>query len=302
MIGLPAALRATPLALTAELAPMPDAASLLARAQRLRDYVDAIQITQNPGLRPLGSPLLTARLLREAGMEPVLHMNCRDRNRIALQGELLGAATAGVTALLLTRNVPMRVGRAARKHVVFDLGARQLIAAARRIRDALPAQYGLTQAPDFFIGTASTVFEAGPDWQPTSLVNKLDAGAQWVQTQLCMNLSILRGYMRRFVTAQLTHRVHVVATVAPLLSGESARRLRRNMRRALVPETLVRRVEQASDPEQTGVAICAEMLCELANVPGISGAHIIAPGDPDLIRAVIDASGLRRRSPDAILM
>jgi methylenetetrahydrofolate reductase (NADPH) len=286
MIGLPAALRATPLALTAELAPMPDAASLLARAQRLRDYVDAIQITQNPGLRPLGSPLLTARLLREAGM----------------QGELLGAATAGVTALLLTRNVPMRVGRAARKHVVFDLGARQLIAAARRIRDALPAQYGLTQAPDFFIGTASTVFEAGPDWQPTSLVNKLDAGAQWVQTQLCMNLSILRGYMRRFVTAQLTHRVHVVATVAPLLSGESARRLRRNMRRALVPETLVRRVEQASDPEQTGVAICAEMLCELANVPGISGAHIIAPGDPDLIRAVIDASGLRRRSPDAILM
>ena len=296
MIGLQAALRATPFALTAELAPMPDAAALLARAQRLRDHVDAIQITQNPGLRPLGSPLLAARILREAGMEPVLHLNCRDRNRIALQGELLGAATAGVMALLLTRNVPMRVGRSARKHAVFDFGARQLIAAARRIRDGVPAQYGLAQAPDFFIGTLATVFDAGPDWQPTSLIRKLDSGAHWVQTQLCMNLPVLRRYMRSFVTAQLTRRVHVVATVAPLLSAESARRLRTNMRRAVVPEILVRRVEQAQDPEQTGVQICAELLSELASVPGISGAHIIAPGDPDLVRAVIDASGLRKRA------
>jgi methylenetetrahydrofolate reductase (NADPH) len=275
---------------------MPDAAALLARAQRLRDHVDAIQITQNPGLRPLGSPLLAARILREAGMEPVLHLNCRDRNRIALQGELLGAATAGIMALLLTRNVPMRVGRSARKHAVFDFGARQLITAARRIRDGAPAQYGLAQAPDFFIGTLATVFDAGPDWQPTSLIRKLDAGAHWVQTQLCMNLPILRRYMRSFVTAQLTRRVHVVATVAPLLSAVSARRLRTNMRRAVVPEVLVRRVEQATDPEQTGVQICAELLSELASVPGISGAHIIAPGDPDLVRAVIDASGLRKRA------
>jgi methylenetetrahydrofolate reductase (NADH) len=296
MIGLQAALRSTPFALTAELAPLPDAATLIARTQRLRDHVDAIQITQNPGLRPLGSPLLSARILREAGLEPVLHLNCRDRNRIALQGELLGAATAGVTALLLTRNVPMRAGKSARKHAVFDQSARQLIAAARRIRDGVPAQYGLAQAPDFFIGTSVMVFNVGPEWQPTSLMRKLDAGAHWVQTQLCMNLPALRRYMRRFVTAQLTRRVHVMATVAPLLSVELARRMRTNMRRALVPAPLVRRVEQAADPEQTGVQICAEILSELASVPGISGAHIIAPGDPDLVRAVIDASGLRTRA------
>ena len=207
MIGLQAAVRSTSLALTAELAPSPDPAALIARARRLSDFVDAIHVTESPGLRPLGSPLLSALLLRQAGMEPVLHMNCRNRNRVALQGELLGAATAGISALLLRRNIPMRVGRVARKHAVFDIGARELIAAARRIRDAdPPSRYGLAQAPDFFIGAAATVFDATAAWQPKSLLAKLDNGVQWVQTQLCMDLPLLRSYMRRFVAARLTHR------------------------------------------------------------------------------------------------
>ena len=295
MIGLQAAVRSTSLALTAELAPSPDPAALIARARRLSDFVDAIHVTESPGLRPLGSPLLTALLLRQAGMEPVLHMNCRNRNRVALQGELLGAATAGISALLLRRNIPMRVGRVARKHAVFDIGARELIAAARRIRDAdPPSRYGLAQAPDFFIGASATVFDATAAWQPKSLLAKLDNGVQWVQTQLCMDLPLLRSYMRRFVAARLTHRASLVVTIAPLLSVESVRRLRTNVRGALIPEEIARRLEQARDSEQTGVQICAEMLHELAALPGVAGAHIIAPGDPELVRAVIDASGLRR--------
>jgi methylenetetrahydrofolate reductase (NADPH) len=296
MIGLQAAVRATSLALTAELPPSPDPALLLARARRLSDVVDAIHVTESPGLRPLGSPLLTALLLRQAGMEPVLHMNCRNRNRVALQGELLGAATAGISALLLTRNVPIRVGRAARKHTVFDIGAKELIGAARRIRDAdQPTRYGLPKAPEFFIGAAATVFDATAAWEPKSLLAKLDRGVQWVQTQLCMNLPLLRSYMRRFVAARLTHRAHLVVAVAPLLSVESVRRLRGNVRGALIPEELALRLEQSRDPEQTGVQICAEILHELSEMPGVSGAHIIAPGDPDLVRAVIDASGLRKK-------
>jgi methylenetetrahydrofolate reductase (NADPH) len=188
----------------------------------------------------------------------------------------------------------MRAGKAARRHAVFDLSTRQLIAAAREIRDGEPSRFGLTQAPDFFIGASSTVFDAATGWQPASLVQKVEAGAQWVQTQLCMDLPLLRDYMRRFVTARLTRHVHVMVAMAPLLSVEAARRLRRNIRRALIPRSLVLRLEQASDPEQTGIEICAEMLRELATVPGIGGAHIIAPGDPDLVRAVVDASGLRK--------
>ena len=298
MIGLQAALREPPLALTAELAPVSDPAELLARARRLQRHVDAIHVTQNPGLRALGSPLLAAQALREAGLPPVLHLNCRDRNRIALQGDLLGAATAGITALLLTRNVPMRVGRVARKHAVFDIGPRRLIATARRIRDSdEPAKYGLARAPDFFIGATATVFEAAAAWKPKSLLAKLDAGAHWVQTQLCMDLPMLRGYMSQFVAARLTHRAHIVVTVAPLLSVEAARRLRTNMRRAVIPEALLQRLEQARDAEQAGVEICAEMLRGLAEVPGVAGAHILAPGDPELVCAVIDASGLRKPGP-----
>ena len=302
MIGLQAALRSTSLALSAELAPIPDPDALLARARRLADCVDAIHVTESPGLRPLGSPLLAASLLRQAGMEAVLHVNCRNRNRVALQGELLGAATAGVSALLLMRNVPMRVGGAARRHAVFDIGARQLIEMTRKIRDARrPSSYGLARAPDFFIGAAATVHDVTAEWEPKSLLAKLDAGAQWLQTQLCLDLPLLRNYMRRVVAARLPHRAHVVVTVAPLLSVESARRLRTNMRRALIPDSLILRVEQARDPERTGVEMCAEMLRELADVPGVSGAHIIAPGDPALVCAVIEASGLRRRPPEGSL-
>jgi len=297
MIGLQAALRSTSPALSAELAPISDPAALLARARRLSECVDAIHVTESPGLRPLGSPLLAASLLRQAGMQPVLHVNCRNRNRTALQGELLGAATAGVSALLLMRNVPMRVGRAARRRTVFDIGARQLIGMARRIRDAeAPSSYGLARSPDFFIGATATVFDVTAGWEPKSLLAKLDAGAQWLQTQLCLDLPLLRNYMRRVVAARLTHRAHVVVTVAPLLSVEAARRLRTNLRRAIIPDALIQRIEQARDPERAGVEICAEMLRELADVPGVGGAHIIAPGDPELVCAVIEASGLRKQS------
>lgn len=294
MIGLQAALRSASLALTAELAPIADPATLLARARRLAGHVDAIHVTESSGLRPLGSPLLAASLLRQAGIEPVLHVNCRNRNRVALQSELLGAASAGVTALLLTRNVPMRVGRAARRHTVFDIGARELIGMARKIRDAQPpSSYGLARAPDFFIGAVATVFDASAAWEPKSLLAKFDAGVQWVQTRLCMDLPLLRSYMRRFVAAHLTHRAHMVVTVAPLLSVESVRRMRANVRGARIPAAVALRLKQARDPEQTGVEICAEMLRGLAELPGVAGVHILAPGDPDLVCAVIEASGLR---------
>ena len=198
--------------------------------------------------------------------------------------------------MLLRRNVPMRVGRVARKHAVFDIGARELIATARRIRDAdPPSRYGLAQAPEFFIGAAATVFDATAAWQPNSLLAKLDSGVQWVQTQLCMDVPLLRSYMRRFVAARLTHRAHLVVTIAPLLSVEAVRRLRTSVRGALIPDDIALRLEQARDPEQAGVQICAEMLHELAEMPGVAGAHIIAPADPELVRAVIDASGLRKK-------
>ena len=287
-------MRSTSLAVTAELAPSPDQAALLERAGRLRGFVDAVQITENPGLRPLGSPLVAAATLLQAGIEPVLHMNCRDRNRIALQGDLLGAAGLGISSLLLMRSLPMRTGPAARKHAVFDIGTRELIADARRIRDSeTPAAFGLAQSPDFFIGTTATVFGAVDSWQPRALLRKLDAGAQWMQTQLCLDMPLLRTYMRQFVAAGLPHRAYVMVSIAPLLSVEAARRLRANMRAGQIPDQVVRRIEQAADAERTGIEVCGEMLLELADVPGVSGAHIIAPGDPDIVRAVVEASGLR---------
>jgi 5,10-methylenetetrahydrofolate reductase len=237
----------------------------------------------------------------EAGFDPLLHMSCRDRNRVALHGELLGAANLGISSLLITRGSRLRSGRRSRGVAVFDIGATDLIATARILRETeSPSQYGLTRASDFFIGDAATVFNAVANWQPRALTTKLDAGAQFLQSQLCFDLPVLRRYMQHLVGSRLTHRAYVVISLAPLQSAEMARQLRETLRGTLIPDDVIRRLQQARDAERTGVDICAELLQEMAEIPGVSGAHLVSTGEPEAIRAAIAASGLRRQPPAAI--
>jgi len=301
LTGLRDTLRNTPFAITAELTPVASKEALLRQAEPLRGWVNAIQVGEGPPERPHFAPLIAAATLLEAGFDPLLHMSCRDRNRVALHGDLLGAANLGISSLLVTRGSRLRQGRRSSGAAVFDIGATDLIATARTLRDTeSPSKYGLARAPEFFIGAAATVFSATANWQPRALATKLDAGAQFLQSQLCFDMPVLRRYVQHLVGSRLTHRAYVMISLAPLPSAEAARQLRETLRGTLIPDEVIRRLQQAGDPESTGVEICAELLQELAATPGVSGAHLVSTGEPELIRAAIAASGLRRQPPGMI--
>jgi len=293
-MSLREAIRTRVFTLTAELVPSVDGAALLAQATQLRGCVDAIQVAENQDGRAQMSSPVAASLLRQSGLDPVLHMTCRDRNRIALQGDLVAAASLGISSLLIMRGNQPPGGARRGVKTVFDFGATDLISAARAMREGYgPPGQGPQRTVDFFIGALATVFSPAAEWKPRTLAAKIDAGAQFVQTQLCFDVQALRHYMKRLVTARVPQRAHVLVGLAPLPSAAVARWLRRNLRGALMPAETIRRLEQARDPEQAGVDICAELLQQLAEIPGVSGASLMSPGHPDTIRAAIRASGLR---------
>lgn len=290
-------LRGSEFALTAELnlTPGVNVHQVLDQARVLGHSVDAIQVPDHPHARPHMSGLAVAGLLAQHEYDPVLHLNCRDRNRIALQSDLLGAQALGIGNLLLMRGRDLPADHRPPATGVFDLGAIDLVRTAATIRDGKALAGGqLPERPEFFIGTIATAFDPKSGWEPEKLTVKADAGAQFIQLQLCLDMDVLRRYMENLVRARLLHSFYVLVSVAPLASAESARRVRQNMSDSLFPKGLVRRLEQAADAEREGVAICAQILREVADIPGIAGANLLNLGDPALIVGAIEESGLRR--------
>jgi methylenetetrahydrofolate reductase (NADPH) len=263
-------------------------AELLQQAELLRPFVDAVQVTDSPNGMVHMSPLAAASLLLQAGIDPIVQLSCRDRNRIALQSELLGAAAIGVSSLLLQRGDKLPRDYQPKTKQVFDIGAKRLVGAARAIQQ----DPRLANAANLFIGTVALAFNPRSEWKPAALLGRSDAGARFIQTQLCFDLDALRRYVRQLSAAKLTHRVHVIVSLGTLPSADTARWLRQHLRGSVMPKALIGRMEQARDPEQEGVDICAELLQQVAEIPGVDGANLVSPGDLETVPAAIKASGL----------
>ena len=277
--------------LTAELSLTPDsdAVSIIEQARILRADVDAIQVTENQYGQIHMSPLAAASILINEGVDPVLQLSTCNRNRAALIGDLLGARTVGVTSLLLVRGKKMPDSYQPQPKQVIDVGVDELIATARVIKE----DQDLTRAADFLIGAVARAHIPKPDWAAPKLIGKVDAGAQFIQTQMCFNVGVLRRFVAHLVSLKLTRRCYVVADIAVLPSAESARWFRDNLSHVLIPNEVIRRLERAQDPEQEGIDICSEFLQEIAGIPGVSGANLTTTGDPEMIMAAIRASGLQ---------
>jgi len=278
------ALRTQDFALTAELAldARADRRSIIAQARTLVEAVDAVQITDNPGAQQHLSSLAVAAILLNEGIDPVLHMNCRDRNRVALRSDLLGAVALGVSSLLPIRGKRFPADARPRVKQVYDWGARKLIAAASAMEDA-----------DFLIGSTATVFKPNREWKPEKITAKADAGVKFIQTQLCFDIDLLRHYMSRLVAEKLVQRVSVIVGLAPVPSADMAQWLGKNLRGAVMPAKIVKRLRQAADPKREGIHICAELLRDVADMPGVSGANLICLGGPDAIAEAVKLSGVR---------
>ena len=270
------------------LRPDTDEKAIHVQADILRESVDAVLITDNQSGQLHMSSLSAGILLQKANIDPIVQLSCRNRNRISLLSDLLGCAALGITNLMLTRGDRVPLEFQPRPKAIMDVNATELIALANNIKkdEVLPS------LNEFLLGGVVTPFAPKKGWPAKNLLEKIDAGAQYVITHTCLDLDIIKTYMQRLIDIQLVRRMNVVIGIAILKSPEDARWLRENRPNVNIPVDAVERLEKASDPIQEGIKMCAEFLEQLAEIPGISGAHIIATNSVLNIPEAVALSGI----------
>jgi len=274
-----------------------DPEELVAKVRCLKGLADAVNVTDGAGARVHMGSLAAAALLLGAGVEPILQLTCRDRNRIALQSDLLAAAALGIENLLLLRGDNPSAGDQPDAKAVFDLDAVTLSGVARDIRDSQRTMSGHKVAgkANFFIGAADAPIDPPAGWKPDRLKAKIDAGGQFAQTQFCMDPAVARRYAQRLAENGLEG-FHLIIGLVPLRSARSARWIRDNLPGSIVPDAIVARMAGASDPVREGRKICEELVEQLSETPGIGGVHIMAPGnDASLAEAVASAAQIAQQ-------
>jgi methylenetetrahydrofolate reductase (NADPH) len=283
--------------MTAELVPplACDAKELLSKAAAFKGLADAVNVTDGAGARAHMSALAGASLLLQAGIEPILQMTCRDKNRLALQSEMMGAAALGIRNLLLLSGDDPKSGDQPDTKPVFDVDSRTLIDTARRLRDegTLPTGRKVSGKAEFFIGAADMPLDPPPGWQPTGLAAKVAAGAQFAQTQFCMDVAIVRRYVGALESAGITSELTLLIGVNPLRSAKSARWMKHHLYGTIIPDAFIARLEQAADPAREGLRICVEFIEELSTIRGVAGVHIMAPGNDAAIPEAIKGARAR---------
>jgi methylenetetrahydrofolate reductase (NADPH) len=294
MSRLQESIRAGRFVITAEIVPPLSAApdALLAEAAMIGTKVDAINVTDAAAGRTTMSSFAAAALLAANGYEPILQVTCRDRNRIALAGDLIGAAAQGIQNMLLLRGDDPKGGDQPDAKPVFDFETADLMKLARDMRDdgVLPSGRTIESPPKFFIGGADIPRVPDEKWSPEPLRKKIEGGAGFMQTQFCFDLDVARQYFKRLGEEGITEKVGIIVGVGPIRSAKSARWMNENLFGVHVPEAIIQRLEGAADQAAEGRAICVELIEGLRAMQGPAGAHLMAPaqGTP-AIAAVLDA-------------
>ena len=291
---LQARLRRGQFVVTAEITPpvSTDPAEFLRRALPLKGLATAVNVTDGAGAKVHLSSLAAAHFLVQSGIEPIFQMTCRDRNRLALQGDLLGAASLGIHNILVLAGDNPKLGDQPEAKPVYDLDSRGLLAMANAMREdgKLPNGTPIGGELKLVLGAADVPVDPPPGWEPKSLLAKAEAGADFVQTQFCMDAGVVRRYAARLRERGL--RVPILVGVAPIPSARSARWMREKLFGTLIPDEVVERLERAADPKREGRRICVELLQALAEIPGVAGAHVMAPMNFAEIPRAIEDSGV----------
>jgi methylenetetrahydrofolate reductase (NADPH) len=284
------AVRNNDFAISAEiyLRPETDSDSLRIQSDILKDCVDGILLTDNQYGQLHLSTIAAASILLNNGVDPIVQLTSRNRNRIAVLSDLLGAGALGVTSLLLVAGERAPENLKPRPKPVLDLTAVDLIRTANTVK----IDENLTYNPDFLVGGIVTPIMPKRDWKAKQVREKIDAGAQFLQTHICMNVELMRRYLKHLVDNKLIQRISVIGAVAVLGSAEDAYWLRDNRPNVMLPDELVERLENADDPRAEGIRICAETISALRQIPGIVGVNIMASRDLTAIPEVIKVAGL----------
>ncbi len=294
-------------AVTAELNP-PDTADpqeVYDAALVLSEVADAINATDASGANVHMSSLGVCALLLRAGYEVVMQMSCRDRNRIALQGDLLGAAALGVKNVLCLTGDDVTTGDQPEAKRVFDFDSMHLIRTARIMRDQGQFLSGrkITQPPRVLLGAAENPFAPPLDWRPYRLAKKAEAGADFIQTQYVFDIGRFREFMARVRDLGLHERVYILAGVGPLRSPRAAEFMRQHVPGVVIPDALVERMKKTPRARwrEEGMQICVEMIQQIREIQGVAGVHVMAYRQEETVAEIIHRAGLfPRLSSDTI--
>lgn len=286
-------------AVTAEIGPPKSASgeSVRQRARLLRGCADAFNLTDNQtAIVRLSSMASSAMCLLE-GVEPVLQMTCRDRNRIALQSDLLGAAALGIKNVLCISGDHQTFGNQREGKNVYDLDSIQELMVFRKMRDEGQVWGGdpLEEAPRVFLGAAANPFADPFEHRVVRLAKKVAAGADFIQTQAIFDLERFERFMEQVRERRLDERTHILAGVIPLKSAGAARYMKNKVSGMSVPDDVVSRMKNAADPKREGVRICLETIEQLRSVKGVHGVHIMAISWEEIVPDIVKEAGLYPR-------
>lgn len=289
-------LRAGAFAVTAEIAP-PDSADpeeVYERAALFDGYVDAINATDGSGANCHMSSVAMCSLLTRRGYSMVMQVSGRDKNRIAIQGDVLGAAAMGVCNVLCLTGDSVEVGDHPGAKPVFDVDCMAMLRMIRGMRDDQRFLSGrkLTSPPRVFLGAAANPFGPPLDYRPHRLAKKVAAGAQFVQTQYCFDIDIFRNYMAAVRDLGVHEHVYILAGVGPLASAKSAEWIRTNVPGVHIPDAVIRRLQGAENQSKEGVNICIDMINELQEIDGVHGVHIMAFKQEHRVAEIVERSNV----------
>jgi 5,10-methylenetetrahydrofolate reductase len=290
---------------TSELGPpkSADAELIEKKASYLRGCVDAVNITDNQTAIVRVSSIATAKLALDAGIEPIMQVTCRDRNRLAIQADILGAYLLGIRNCLCLTGDHQCFGNHPTARYVYDLDSVQLITMLKNMRDDKVFACGdeikntkksEPKEPRMFLGAASNPFGDPFEFRVTRLAKKINAGVDFIQTQCIYDMDRFAEFMKQVVDQGLDKKCKILAGITPLKSAGMARYMRDKVAGITLPDHYVERMAAAENGKAEGVEICVEQLQQMREMDGIAGVHIMAIEWEDMIQEIVEKAGLAR--------
>ncbi len=303
---LQAKLEAGKFAITAEIGPPRGAnvGPIRRKAKLLKDWIDAANVTDNQSAVVRMASWAGSLVVMQEGVEPVMQLQCRDRNRIALQSDLLGAAAMQIPNVLLLTGDHTRFGDHPDAKAVFDLDSIDLVWTARTMQQQAKLLSGreLKPAPEWFIGAVENPFAPPLKWRAERLGKKIAAGARFCQTQFIYDVNIFANWMRQLRDLGLDKRCYILAGVGPIKSLRAMEHMRAEVPGMYVPDDVVRRLRGVPDDRvaEEGLKLCSEIIAQCKEIPGVAGVHVMAFSWEDAIPEILERAGLERKQPVAV--
>jgi methylenetetrahydrofolate reductase (NADPH) len=263
------------------------------KSRYFRGYVDAVNITDNQTAIVRLSSIASAKILLDEGLEPIMQMTCRDRNRLAIQSDLLGAAALGIRNVLCLTGDYQTVGDQPEAKGVFDLDSVQLLATVAGMNDGfLLSGTEMKKRPGFLIGAAANPFAEPFEMRLIRLHKKIASGARFIQTQPVFDLALFTRWMERVVGMGLHEKAAILAGIMPVRSAKTLQWMKENVPGVRIPDPLIRRILTAHDPEAEGIRAAVELIHALKIVPGVRGVHLMPTRWESVTPTIVEEAGL----------